>query len=75
MGVKDMRKLSESNTLNDSTIDDIMREEKPNQKEKIHIPYSEIRMFMPKGMSFEKTVDYIKNALEYYQKNHTKESK
>lgn len=68
-----MRKLSESSTLTDSTIDDIMREEKPNQKEKIHIPYSEIRMFMPKGMSFEKTVDYIKKALEYYQKNSPKE--
>lgn len=67
-----MRKLSESSSLTDSTIDDIMREEKPNQKEKIHIPYSEIRMFMPKGMSFEKTVDYIKMALEYYQKNYTK---
>ena len=65
-----MRKLSERNLLTDSIIDDIMREEKPNQKEKIHIPYSEIRMFMPKGMSFEKTVDYIKKALEYYQKNH-----
>ena len=70
-----MRKMSESSTLTDSTIDDIMREEKPNQKEKIHIPYSEIRMLMPKGMSFEKTVDYIKKALEYYQKNHTKERK
>ncbi len=33
-----MRKLSESSTLTDSTIDDIMREEKPNQKEKLHIP-------------------------------------
>ena len=70
-----MRKLSESSTLTDSTIDDIMREEKPNQKEKLHIPYSEIRMFMPKGMSFDKTVDYIKTALEYYQKNHPKSFK
>ena len=70
-----MRKLSERSMLSDSAIDDIMREEKPNQKEKIHIPYSEIRMFMPKGMSFEKTVDYIKKALEYYQTNYPKERK
>ena len=70
-----MRKMSERNMLTDSIIDDIMREEKPNQKEKIHIPYSEIRMFMPKGMSFDKTVDYIKTALEYYQKNHPKSFK
>ena len=67
-----MRKLSENSTLTDSTIDDIMREEKPNQKEKIHIPYSEIRMYLPKGMSYEKTTEYIKKALEYYQKNHAK---
>ena len=64
-----MRKLSERSMLTDSTIDGIMREEKPNQKEKLHIPYSEIKMLLPKGMSFEKTVDYIKKALEYYQKN------
>ncbi len=67
-----MRKLSERSMLTDSTIDDIMREEKPNQKEKLHIPYSEIKMLIPKGMSFEKTVDYIKKALDYYQKNHSK---
>lgn len=34
-----MRKLSERNMLTESIIDDIMREEKPNQKEKLHIPY------------------------------------
>ena len=70
-----MRKMSERNMLTDSIIDDIMREEKPNQKEKIHIPYAEIRMFLPKGISYDKSVDYIKKALEYYQKNHSKERK
>ncbi|MBR2555354.1 MAG: ParB/RepB/Spo0J family partition protein [Aeriscardovia sp.] len=67
-----MRKLSAQSTLTDSAIDDIMKEEKPNQKEKIHIPYSEIRMFLPKGMTVDKTNDYIKRALEFYQKNHVK---
>ncbi len=67
-----MRKLSVRYMLTDSTIDDIMKEEKPNQKEKIHIPYSEIRMFLPKGMTVDKTNDYIKRALEFYQKNHVK---
>lgn len=70
-----MRKMSERNMLTDSIIDDIMREEKPNQKEKIHIPYAEIRMFLPKGISYDRSVDYIKKALEYYQKNHSKEHK
>ena len=67
-----MRKLSVRGMLTNSTIDDIMREEKPNQKEKIHILYSEIRMFLPKGVSFDKTTDYIKQALEFYQKNRVK---
>lgn len=70
-----MRKLSVRGMLTNSTIDDIMKEEKPNQKEKIHIPYSEIRMFLPKGMTVDKTNDYIKRALEFYQKNHTKGNK
>ncbi len=65
-----MRKLSVCGMLTDSAIDDIMKEEKPNQKEKIHIPYSEIRMFLPKGMTVDKTNDYIKRALKFYQKNH-----
>ena len=68
-----MRKLSVREMLTNSTIDDIMKEEKPNQKEKIHIPYSEIRMFLPKGITVDKTNDYIKRALEYYQKNHVNE--
>ncbi len=63
------RQISKEGTLSKDVIESIMREEKPNQKEKIHIPYSEIKMHLPKGMSFEKTVDYIKKALEYYQKN------
>lgn len=67
-----MRKLSVRSMLTDSAIDDIMKEEKPNQKEKIHIPYSEIRMFLPKGMTVDKTNEYIKRALEFYQKNHTR---
>ncbi len=65
-----MRKMSARRMLTDSAIDDIMKEEKPNQKEKIHIPYSEIRMFLPKGMTVDKTNDYIKKALVFYQKNH-----
>ena len=69
-----MRKLSAHSILTNSAIDDIMKEEKPNQKEKIHIPYSEIKMFLPKGVSFDKTTEYIKNALEYYQKTFRRNS-
>jgi ParB family chromosome partitioning protein len=65
-----MRKLSERNLLTDSAIDDIMREEKPNQVDKIHIPYNEIRKYIPKGVSYEKTADFIKTALIFYQEHH-----
>ena len=64
-----MRKLSERSMLTDSTIDDIMREEKPNQKEKLHIPYDQIKEFLPKKASYEQTCLYIRQALEYYQKS------
>ena len=70
-----MRRLSEHGILNSSAINTIMREEKPNQKEKVHIPYNEIRQFIPRGVSFEKTADYIKKALEFYQQNQSKGSK
>ena len=62
-----MRKLSERSMLADSIIDDIMREEKPNQKEKLHIPYDQIREFLPKRASYEQTCNYIRQALEFYQ--------
>lgn len=62
-----MRKLSERSMLTDSTIDDIMREEKPNQKEKLHIPYDQIREFLPRKASYEQTCLYIRQALEFYR--------
>lgn len=70
-----MRRLSEHGLLTASVINTIMREEKPNQKEKIHIPYNEIRKYIPRGVSYERTADYIKKALEFYQQNRPKSSK
>ena len=70
-----MRRLSEHGLLTASAINAIMREEKPNQKEKVHIPYSEIRQYIPRSVSFEKTTDYIKKALKFYQQNRPNGSK
>lgn len=61
------RQLSKEGTLNIEVIESIMREEKPNQVEKIHIPYNLIRAYLPKKASYEETCDYIRQALEYYQ--------
>ena len=67
-----MRKYSERGILNDALIDEIMQEEKPNQKEKVHLPYSQVKKFIPASVAYENTGDYIMKALEFYQKHQTK---
>lgn len=64
-----MRNLSKDGMLTANAIKNIMKEEKPNQVDKIHIPYSEIRQYIPRGISYEKTGEYIKKALEFYQQH------
>lgn len=67
-----MRKFSEEGRLTDAVIESIMEEEKPNQKEKIHIPYVQLRKFIPENVSYDDTRDYILQALEFYQKYRAK---
>ena len=64
-----MRNLSKDGMLTDAVIKKIMKEEKPNQVDKIHIPYCEIKQFIPRSVSYEKTGEYIKKALAYYQQH------
>ena len=67
-----MRKFSEEGRLNDAVIETVMQEEKPNQKEKIHIPYVQLRKYIPENVSYDDTRDYIMEALEFYQKYRAK---
>ena len=67
-----MRKISENGGLNAAMIEDIMLEEKPNQREKVSVPYGQVRKFIPESVPFEKTGDYIVQALEFYQKYRSK---
>ena len=67
-----MRKVSEEGRLNEAVIESIMQEEKPNQKEKIHIPLGQLRKYIPENVSYDDTRDYIMQALEFYQKYRTK---
>ena len=67
-----MRKFSEEGRLNEAVIESIMQEEKPNQKEKIHIPFVQLRKYIPETVSYDDTRDYIMQALEFYQKYRTK---
>ena len=66
-----MRKFSEEGRLTDAVIESIMQEEKPNQKEKIHIPLGQLRKYIPDNVSYDDTRDYIMQALEFYQKYRT----
>ena len=64
-----MRNFSREGKLSQDVIDSIMCEEKPNQKEKLHLNYSQARKFIPSSVPYEKTADYIYKALEYYQRH------
>ena len=68
-----MRKFSEEGRLNEAVVESIMQEEKPNQKEKIHLPYVQLRKYIPENVSYDDTREYILQALEFYQKYRTKE--
>ena len=67
-----MKKFSEDGKLTDAVIEAIMREEKPNQKEKVHIPLSQLRKYIPDNVSYDDTRDYILQALKFYTKHGTK---
>lgn len=67
-----IRRLAEKEILCEDLVEEIMREEKGNQKEKIHIRYDQIRDYIPRNISFEETTEYIKAALKYYQEAHAK---
>ena len=64
-----LRNFSREGKLSHDVIDSIMCEEKPNQKEKIHLNYSQARKYIPSSVPYEKTTDYIYKALEYYQRH------
>ena len=64
-----MRNFSREGRLSHDVIDSIMCEEKPNQKEKINLNYSQARKFIPSSVPYEKTADYIYQALEFYQRH------
>ena len=69
-----MRKISQNGGLNAAMIEDIMLEEKPNQREKVSVSYEKVRKYIPESVPFEDTGSYIMDALEFYQKYRSKVS-
>lgn len=63
-----MKRLSQEGKLSGRVVESIMAEEKPNQREKINIRYEDARKYIPSGVPYHKTGEYILKALEYYQR-------
>ena len=62
-----MKELSREGTLDTETINEIMSEEKPNQKEKLKIPLERIQKYFPSGTSYQQMEDTIVKALAMYR--------
>lgn len=68
-----MRRLFEEGKLTEKVIGDIMREEKPNQKEKIILHGRRVSDLIPKDVPIVKREEYIIKALEFYSKHRERE--
>lgn len=63
-----MRKAFEENRLTTEVIQEIMSEEKPNQREKIVLRGDRLRELIPKSVPLNQTEDFVCKALEHYNK-------
>ena len=63
-----MRKAFEENRLTTEVIQEIMSEEKPNQREKIVLRGDRVRELIPKSVPLNQTEDFVCKALEHYNK-------
>ena len=63
-----MHKADREGLLTKAVIQNIMCEEKANQKETIKFSAERLRAVLPKGMDSQKTEDFIIRACEHYRK-------
>ena len=63
-----MKELSREGKLDTDTINDIMREQKGNQKDRLKIPVERIRKYFPSDASPNQMEETIIKALEFYRK-------
>ena len=64
-----LRAFSKDGTLGRHVMENVMNEEKPNQKDHIRLRYDDARRFIPSSVPYNKTGEYIMKALEYYHKH------
>lgn len=63
-----MRKMAEENKLTPESIEAIMLEEKPNQKERIVFRGDRIAKLFPKDLPLSKREDFVAAAMEHYNR-------
>lgn len=68
-----MRRMYEDGDLTKQVIEEIMMEEKPNQRDKIVIRGERIKSLIPPNLPVSRREDYVVAALEYYARHRRKE--
>ena len=63
-----MRSMLAEDKLTGEVILAIMREQKPNQKEKITLQSERVKKYLPKDLPMQKREENIVDALRYYAK-------
>ena len=63
-----MRSMLAEDKLTGEVILAIMREQKPNKKEKITLQSERVKKYLPKDLPMQKREEYIVDALRYYAK-------
>ena len=64
---KRLREESENGTLTEEKIQDILDEEKPNQKEQVKFTYDKVKDYFPKGYTVQQMQNVIEKLLQKYQ--------
>ena len=62
-----MKELSQKGELTSDIINEILEEEKPNQKEQIKCKYDKVKSYLPKGYTVQQMQSVIENLLQKYQ--------
>ena len=64
---KILREESEKGTLTEEKIQDILDEEKPNQREQVKFTYDKVKDYFPKGYTVQQMQSVIEKLLQKYQ--------
>mgnify|MGYP000728878559 FL=1 len=67
-----LKELSRKKELNQDTMDSLMEQEKPNQKEKYKFNADRLRNLLPRNLDDKGREDYVVKAVEFYNNHQRK---